>query len=352
MSRRTTSLLVASIALVAMVVVAFLVPMPYVVQSPGVTENTLGRHDGEPVIRIDGRKTYAVSGHLELTTVQVTSAGYSPRLPDVLAAWISPDRAVVPRDVIYPPEQTVEESEKRTKDEMLDSQTTAIVAGLGTAGIEAYFVTITGITDGAPAQGVLDKGDVITSIDGAAVASVEQAVEAIRAVAPGSVVKLGIERDGSPSVVSLTTRANPEDAESSQIGARLSEVYDPPFPVEIELSQDIGGPSAGLMFALAIYDLLTPGELTGGRFVAGTGTIDVGGEVGEIGGIRQKIVGAYKDGEGATVFLVPAGNCAEAGGSDLADEVTLVSVATIDEAVQALESIEDGDTSSLTMCGT
>ncbi len=350
MSRRATSLLVASIVLVAMVSVAFMVPMPYVVQSPGVTENTLGTFDGKPVIRISGHKTYKVSGHLELTTVQVTSPGYRPRLPDVLAAWISPDKAVIPRDVYYPPKQTVEEAEKETRADMVDSQTKAIAAGLSEAGIEAYLVTVTDVTDGAPAQDVLQKGDVITSVDGVGIASSAQAVEAIRAVTPGSLIRLGIERSGAPSVVSLTTQANPEDSERSQIGATLSEAFDPPFDVEIKLGLDIVGPSAGLMFSLAIYDLLTPGELTGGRFVAGTGTIDVTGHVGKIGGIRQKIAGAFKGGEGASVFLVPADNCVEAAGSDLATEVMLVKVATINQAVRALESIEGGDTSSLTLC--
>ena len=345
------SLLVASLVLAAMVAVAFMVPMPYVVQSPGVTENTLGTANGKSVIRISGHKIYAVSGHLELTTVQVTSPEYQPRLPDVLAAWISQEQAVVPRDVIYPPEQSVKDVQEQTETEMLDSQTAAVVAGLGEVGIDALAVTITEVSDGAPAQGVLKSGDVITDVDGAGVASSEQAITAIRDVEPGSLVRLGIERGGAPSVVSLTTRANPDDERISQIGASLTEVYDPPFKVKIKLGQDIGGPSAGLMFSLAIYDLLTPGQLTGGRFIAGTGTIEVSGEVGAIGGIRQKIAGAYKDGEGASVFLVPADNCDEAGGSDLADDVMLVRVGTIDQAVVALESIDAGDTSSLTMCG-
>jgi len=351
MSRRSMSLLVASLVLAAMVAVAFMVPMPYVVQSPGVTENTLGTANGKSVIRISGHKIYAVSGHLELTTVQVTSPEYQPRLPDVLAAWISQEQAVVPRDVIYPPEQSVKDVQEQTETEMLDSQTAAVVAGLGEVGIDALAVTITEVSDGAPAQGVLKSGDVITDVDGAGVASSEQAITAIRDVEPGSLVRLGIERGGAPSVVSLTTRANPDDERISQIGASLTEVYDPPFKVKIKLGQDIGGPSAGLMFSLAIYDLLTPGQLTGGRFIAGTGTIEVSGEVGAIGGIRQKIAGAYKDGEGASVFLVPADNCDEAGGSDLADDVMLVRVGTIDQAVVALESIDAGDTSSLTMCG-
>ena len=114
--------------------------------------------------------------------------------------------------------------------------------------------------------------------------------------------------------------------------------FDPPFDVSINLGQDIGGPSAGLIFSLAIYDKITPGALTGGRNIAGTGTIDVDGNVGEIGGIQQKIAGAY--GDGARTFLVPAANCAEAAGSSLADDVELIKVATLDQAVDALEGAQ------------
>ena len=104
------------------------------------------------------------------------------------------------------------------------------------------------------------------------------------------------------------------------------------------------------MFALAIYDTITPGELTGGRYIAGTGTITSDGTVGEIGGIQQKIAGAV--GQGAEVFLVPAGDCAEAAQSAEADSVQLVKISTLDDAVKALEAIDAGDPSSvLPSCG-
>ncbi|MDQ3307999.1 MAG: PDZ/DHR/GLGF domain-containing protein, partial [Actinomycetota bacterium] len=109
MSRRTTSLVVSGVLLVMLVVVAFSMPMPYVVESPGITENTLGELNGKPVIEIEGAKTYPVDGHLELTTVSVSRQDYEPRLPDVLSAWIADDQIVLPRDYVYPPEKSTKE---------------------------------------------------------------------------------------------------------------------------------------------------------------------------------------------------------------------------------------------------
>jgi PDZ domain-containing protein len=150
--------------------------------------------------------------------------------------------------------------------------------------------------------------------------------------------------------VSVKTEASPDDESKARVGVQLSEDFDPPFDVKVTLGREIGGPSAGLIFALAIYDLITPGELTGGRYVAGTGTIDPAGAVGPIGGIQQKIAGALEN--GATIFLVPADNCDEAGRSPLADEIDLVKVATMDDAVAALRAYSEGTQSALTMCGT
>ncbi len=348
MSRRTTSLTVAGVLLVALVTVAFSVPMPYVVLSPGVTENTLGSYEGKPVVTIRGHRTYPTSGHLDLTTVSVTSPDYEPRLPQILQAWWSPRQIVLPREVIYPAEQTPTEVREENAQQMIDSQTTAIVVGLAEAGIDALSVEITGVVEGAPAEGVLREGDEIASVDGTPVESTGDAVEAISGRAPGDSVTLGIVRNGQPRDVRLTTEAAPDDPEAARVGIELGDNVDLPFDVDIELGQEIGGPSAGLMFSLAVYDMLTPGPLTGGRFVAGTGTIDLSGNVGLIGGVQQKIAGAYEN--GATVFLVPDGDCAEAAQSDLADDVELVRVSTIDDAVEALQALNAGDESTIPRC--
>ena len=105
-----------------------------------------------------------------------------------------------------------------------------------------------------------------------------------------------------------------------------------PFPVSID-SGDIGGPSAGLMWALGLYELMTPGDLTGGRTIAGTGTIDLRGHVGPIGGIRDKVVAAQH--AGASIFLAPADDMAELDGVDTG-AMRVISVATFADALQAL----------------
>lgn len=349
MTRRTAALATAGGLLIALLVVALTVPLPYVVMSPGVTENTLGRFDGKPVVTIRGHKTYPTSGHLDLTTVSVTTAEFSPRLYAVVDAWVSGDQIVLPRDVVYPPEKSVAQVNQQNETDMLDSQSIAVGVGLEQAGIDAIKVRVTGTTPEAPADGVLEKGDVITSVDGDPVKAAADAVAAISALAPGSDVRVGITRDDRSRTVDLVTGKDPQDPAKSKVGAGLLDDFDPPFDVNIELGQQIGGPSAGMMFSLAIYDKLTPGALTGGTFVAGTGTISADGIVGPIGGVQQKIAGAYAS--GATVFLVPAGDCEEAAGSNLVDDIELIKVATIDEAIKALEAVTAGDDAGLEKCG-
>lgn len=349
MTRRTTALVVAGLVLAALVCIAVFVPMPYVVMSPGITENTLGQFGGKPVISITGHPTFATTGHLDLTTVSVTSSDSQPRLPDILRAWWSANDIVLPRDVVYPPEESPGDVQQQNKTAMLGSQSDAVAAGLSEAGVDTFEVTVQGVTTGAPADGVLRKDDQIVAVNGTVVDSTQTTVTAIENLPPGSRVTLSIRRDGGDRSVVLTTVASTSDPSKSRIGVTLSDVFKPPFRVNIDLGQEIGGPSAGLMFSLGIYDLLTPGPLTGGRYIAGTGTIDVSGTVGPIGGIQQKIAGAYAN--GATVFLVPADNCAEAGQSPLAAKIDLVEVSTMDGAVKALQSFDNGTESKLARCG-
>jgi PDZ domain-containing protein len=282
--------------------------------------------------------------------VSETRAEYHVRLPQVLEAWWSSDQIVVPRDVIYPPNESVQQVQHHTIQEMLDSQQTAIVAGLAELGINALHVKVSRVVAGSPAAGVLQHGDVIMAIDGKPVKTRDDVVAAITDLAPGTPVRVTFQRAGATRTVTIRTEANPTGQSRSRIGIELDpNEFDPPFNVTINLGQTIGGPSAGLVFSLAIYDLLTPGALTGGRDIAGTGTIDINGNVGEIGGIQQKIAGAYDD--GARIFLVPAANCAEAAGSSLADNVELIKVATLDQAVASLKALSSGDTSAITRCG-
>lgn len=348
MTRRTISLVAAGVVLTALLAVAFFAPMPYVVMSPGLTENTLGSYKNTKVIDINGHKTFPTSGHLDLTTVSVTSPDYSPRISEVLSAWWNKNDIVVPRDVAYPPNESTQQVQQQNQRDMTSSQDSAIAAGLAEDGIQSVSVTVNDVEKGAPADGVLEKGDVITKVDGTPMHSVTATQNAVLSTKPGDDVTLVITRDGKRQTITLTTAPSQDDPSKGRIGVALGESVNPPFPVKITLGEDIGGPSAGMMFALAIYDTLTPGALTGGKYIAGTGTITSDGTVGVIGGIQQKIAGAHR--EGATVFLVPAGDCAEAVQSPFADDVQLVKVNTLDDAVKALEGLKSGDTSAVTPC--
>jgi PDZ domain-containing protein len=346
MSRKTATLSFAGVALVLLMAIAFFVPMPYVVMSPGVTENTLGTFSGKPVISISGHKTYPTEGSLDLTTVSVTSPDFHPRLGTVLQAWWRKDEIILPREAVYPPGESVPDVNKQNQADMNNSQTAAIIVGLREAGITRFKIEVADIVKGAPADGVLRLGDIITAVDGVPVRSADQAAKALTGVKPGTAVTLRLKRGGTGKTVTLTTEQSADDPSQSRIGVSI--VDQPPFDVNIDLGQKIGGPSAGLMFSLGIYDKLTPGSLTGGMHIAGTGTIDDAGSVGEIGGIQQKIAGAVN--AGATVFLVPDGNCAEATGAADAGSVDLIDVTTMDGAVKALEALTSGDGSGVPRC--
>jgi PDZ domain-containing protein len=347
MTRRAASLTVATITLVALVAVAFMVKLPFVVMSPGLTEDTLGDFDGQPVITIEGHRTYPTQGRLDLTTVSVTRPDYRPRLPEVLSAWWSDEQAVLPDEAIYPSDRSPQEFEQEKTQQMLDSQSSAVAAGLAQAGIDAVDITVEEVEPGMPAEGELREGDVIVALDNKPVVTVSELIEGIQDTPVGSEVTVQVLRDGKFKNVSMMTAGSGDS--TSRIGVTLGETFNPPFEVNIDLGQEIGGPSAGLMFSLAIYDKLTPGPLTDGRYVAGTGTIEASGEVGPIGGIQQKLAAA--DHAGADVFLVPADDCGGATASPFSDEMELIRVDTIDDAVTGLEALATGDEASIPRCG-
>jgi Lon-like protease len=337
LSRRSTTLIVTIGLGVLLVALAALLPVPYVALSPGPTANTLGSEEGMELITIEGRETYATSGHLQLTTVRVSGGPDSSMdLLSALRGWIDPEVAVVPIDRVYPPDETAEEVEQRTAEEMELSQQDATAAALRALDIPVTSeVAVGSVLEDAPAQGKLEAGDVIISVDGVPAVSPDVVRDAVRSKEPGDTVTFVVSRDGDELEVSVVTGPSSDDADVAAVGIAPVVAFSYPFTVEIQL-EDVGGPSAGLMFALGIYDKLTPGELTGGEFIAGTGEIDADGQVGPIGGIQQKLIAARE--EGASAFLTPAGNCEEAVGA-VPDGLRLVRVETLDDAVQALDRI-------------
>ena len=337
MSRRSLTLLIASVGTAAAIAVSVLVPVPYVILGPGPTLNTLGSSSGKPLITISGHLTYPTSGHLNMVTVGVTGGpGRKLNIFRALAAWLNPDEAVVPESEVFPPGQSAKQSQQQDTQEMTSSQQLATAAALTELHIPyATEVVVVQTVSGYPADGVLEVGDVITAVDGKTVTGPSSLTGLIYAHQAGSTLTLTIDRNGTTRQVRVGTK---ESGGHPVMGVVIQQQYKFPFTVTISVG-GIGGPSAGMMFALGILDKLTKLDLTGGKFIAGTGEITASGQVQAIGGIQQKMVGARD--AGATIFLTPASNCSNTTGAVPAG-LRLVEVSTLTQAVDYLEDIKAG----------
>ena len=346
MSRRGSALLLASVLLVGLVVGADFLPVPYVTLQPGPLYDTLGQFRADPtgparpVISISGARTYPTTGRLALTTVLVDGGPtQQPTLLQAIRAWLDRRWAVLPEPEFYPPNESQQAATQATVQQMEDSQQHALTAALHQLGLPIRpEVSVGQVTAGTPAAGRLRSGDVILAVDGRPVATEAALRAAITARRAGATVRLTIRRDGQVSVLTVGTVAGPGGR--PVVGFMLVAGFVSSVRVTFGISaNDIGGPSAGLMLALGIVDELTPGGLTGGRFIAGTGTIDDTGAVGPIGGITQKVFAAAA--AGATVFLAPADECADAKAAAPAS-LRVVRVSTLAGAVAALEALRTG----------
>ncbi|MCG5216598.1 S16 family serine protease [Streptosporangium soli] len=338
MSRRALTLMVATLLTLLLAVAGALLPVPYVVLSPGPTENTIGQVKGKPVITIEGRQTYPTDGELSLVTVAYQGGpGTRIDLLTALRGWVDPSVAVVPEETIFPRTTTAEQVDQQNTQEMTNSQDDATAAALSELKIPfTSVVTVVSTEKGKPADGKLKPGDEITLVDDAPAGDVEKVAQTVRAHKAGEDVAFSVVRGKEKLTVPLTTV--PGEDGKPMVGVVMQAKFKFPFEVAISVG-DVGGPSAGLMFSLGILDKLTPGALTGGKSIAGTGTITPDGRVGPIGGIQQKMVGARR--AGATTFLTPADNCEEALKA-VPDGLRLVKVGDLHTAVQAIDTIRAG----------
>jgi Lon-like protease len=328
-------MITGAVLLIALVVAGSQLPVPYAELGPGPTLDTLGvDQSGKEIIQVTNHPEYRADGHLNLTTVSVRD-----RL-DLLAAmrgWLDPDRAVVPREEIFPPGQTQQETDAKNTRDFVTSQNSAELAAL--AYRDETKVVVESVESGSPSYRRLFAKDVITSVQGTEVGDVADLGKVLTAVQPGTTVTVAYERAGRAGTTQVTTAKGTDETGATRavLGVGVTLASTAPFTVKIALDDRIGGPSAGLMFALGILEKLGPEDLTGGRFIAGTGQIDVSGTVGPIGGIPLKLIAARA--KGATVFLVPAGNCAEATRRPPAG-LQLVKVESLSGAVNALKALD------------
>lgn len=334
MNRRILTLMVALVPIVVFGVLLAVVTVPFVSLGPGPTFDTLGEVDGKQVVQIEGTQTHPTSGHLNMTTV---SQRDDLTLGEALTLWISGQEQLVPRDLIYPPGKSRDEVDKANNADFKNSEDSAEYAALGYLKYPEA-VTIASVSEGGPSVGKLKPGDAIDAVDRTPVANVEQFTGLLKKTKPGQVVTIDYRRKNEPAGVAQITLGTNKDRDYGFLGVAVLDAPWAPFSVSFNLA-NIGGPSAGLMFSLAVVDKLTTGDLAGSTFVAGTGTISVDGKVGPIGGITHKMAAARA--AGATVFLVPAKNCYEAV-SQIPSGLKLVKVDTLGSAVDALHAMTSG----------
>ena len=347
MTQRTLAGLLAVPLLIALWVAAAFEALPYVTYNPGVTVNVLGKNDeGKPIIEVTGKPTYTDDGELRMTTVYVSQRDARNNLFELMHDWVSNASAVYPKDAIYPEGGTVEQDRKECQAEMTSSQDAATAAALTELGYDVTEATVAAVDKGTPADGKLRAGDIIESVDGTEVADSDDVVSAVTSAGGGKPIAFEVRRKGKTVEVSVTPR---EVDGRPQVGIQVgTQTTDFPVDVTIGIDPAIGGPSAGLMFSLGIYDTLTKGSMTDGRTIAGTGTIDAAGNVGPIGGIQQKIAGARD--AGAELFLVPPDNCDEAVDAPNGD-MRLVEAPSTHSALDSIKKwVKDPD-AKLPTCG-
>lgn len=363
----------AFIALVAMAVILFWVPVPFVVSSPGPTFNVLGSANGEPMIAIEGTdpttgeevqlddaqsasvtaKAKPGQGQLRMVTVsEAGGPGNRLNFAQLVGAYFDPHSKITDYESVYPAGTTQDKVSDAQSAMMRNSQTTSQVAALEYLGWDVpATVTIAGTTEGSNAEGIVQEGDIllaITTPDGTRhdITRASTPFTLMRTVPAGSLMTVTVERDGVTQDLSFGSIAVSATEPGSKLGIYLT--VDPSLPVDISFNlEGVGGPSAGMMFSLGIIDRLTPGDMTGGNAIAGTGTMSFDGQVGAIGGIQQKLWGAHDD--GAQWFLAPAENCSEVVGH-VPDGLNVVKVSNLSEAATAVATIAEGNGATLPTC--
>ena len=321
-------------------------PAPYVIERPGPVFNILGDEPDSSLLSISGAKTFPVDGKLNLMTVSmVGSPRQTPTWLELISAWLDPAQTIVPLDEAFPNGQTAQQNEVESQKMMAVSQQDAIAAALTGLGIDfGREIYVELVSKSTPASGKLVAGDIVQSINGQSASSIDELRNLIQR-SNGAELTVQVLRHGKPIDFKMTPFKDDDGA--YRMGVLTSYVYDFPIEVKIKL-EDVGGPSGGLMFALAITEMLGEDSLSHGLNISGTGTITPEGKVGPIGGIQQKMYAAIRD--GSTYFLAPAENCSDVIGNIPAG-LNVFKVSTLAEAKQILARLGSGvDLETLPTC--
>jgi PDZ domain-containing protein len=337
MSRQLRTLIIGAVLVFVLAILSLVVRVPYVVLSPGPTFNTLGKSGGADIITVVGKTTEPTTGNLNLTTVSVDTQDATPYR--ALVGWLKHDEVVVPRDSVYPPGQTEQQTNAQDRQDFIASQDSATAAAACQLNYPKGF-GILSLSSDSPNQGVLKPGDEFVSLNGQPAKDDASLRAVLSTLKVGQKVPAVVIRAGKQITVTVTLGPPATGNTSPQLGVVVTNGCLLPFEVTLGLS-DIGGPSAGMMFALGIVDKIGTDDLTRGKFIAGTGTIAADGTVGEIGGIQLKMIAARD--AGATVFLAPASNCPDVLGN-IPSGLNVVKVSTLQEAITALDTLNSGKT--------
>ena len=332
------------IILIALFSLILLIPVPFIRIAPGPLFNTIGTEKDKDVITIIGTKTYESKGELNFTTVSETGGPFGRLvLIDAISSWIDPTEAVVPASDLYPENEDPEIIKQKNEKAFSNSQSDAIAAALTYLDIPVPIkVVVDSVVVDSPSDGKIEPGDVVLSVNGKTVQSANDVVKFVQENKPNDLIKIQLIRQTVEKEVEIKAQELKTDKSKASIGISIGPGIDPPFKFNFGISE-VGGPSAGLMLSLGIVDELTPKDLTNGLKIAGTGTINYLGEVGPIGGVRQKLEGAFQG--GSQLFLVPKENCDEIL-SDNYKKMPVVAVASLKDAIQAINTFTSQANSS------
>ncbi|HHX87358.1 MAG TPA: PDZ domain-containing protein [Firmicutes bacterium] len=271
----------------------------------------------------------------------VTVSQQQANLLSLAYGYLHPDIELQRVTEVVPPGMDLEEYQELMKQWMRESQLMAQVIALTRAGyqieIESQGVVIRGFLEGSPAKGIFKEGDIILAVDGKKVSLTEQVISLVQNRGVGDSVTIKVQRDEQELELTSVTYPSPDNQAVPALGVYISSLgWEPVIPIQIEIKTgEISGPSAGMMFVLEILNQLTPGDLTKGHLIAGTGTIELNEKVGQIGGVQQKVIAAEK--EGAEYFLVPVENYPQA--KQAARQITLVPVSSLQEVLDFLDQL-------------
>jgi len=335
MSRQLRTLIFGAVLCLVLGTLSFGMRVPYLVESPGPTFNTLGQDDGKDIIAISGHPVTPTSGHLNLMTVSASTQNIT--ILGAVRGWLRHDEVVVPHDALYPPGTSEQQQNEQNSQDFLVSQQNAVEA----AGCELGYpkgLGVNSVSADSPNAAALKNGDQFVSVAGARVTDDVALRKIIAAHRAGDRLPAVVLRAGKQVQTTLLLQAPAAQTGTPRIGITIVQGCLLPFQVTLSLT-GIGGPSAGLMFTLGVIDKISTHDLTHGRFIAGTGTIEPSGKVGPIGGIALKMIAARR--AGAAVFLAPASNCDDVKGN-IPSGLDVIKVTTLHDAITSLDASASG----------